>query len=740
MKRITFLMLSLCMALLSFAHVTVKVQGIPRTDVKSPVLKEVGSSNIDVNKIERWIGSGSNNAVLAIEWNDGKDFKILVWGYKWDGDKTGADMINDVAAADPSFYALRSDGSAFGSSFGGFGYDANGDGVIGLMKNGKECPLTNGVYVSAGTDFDNYTAKDPKDYWNSGWNKGYWSYWVGNIGGSLGYSGVGASGRKLANNCIDGWTFSSFSGGASGSMNGEIVYLSALKSNESPYAHGVFVVNEDWYGHQNSTLNFLSSEGEWTYRVIQKENPGVELGCTAQYGTIYGDKFYIMAKQDKDPGASVQGARLTICDAKTMKVIKQITTFSTDDKGNSNADGRGFLGVNEHKAYIGTSNGIFIFDIDHLEIIGKIDGTANPNTDSYGSLYFGQIGNMVRVNDKVFAVHQQYGLLVIDPETDKVITTVAAPDGWGFGSVVLSKDGNLWLSLASTDGMGTADNRLMKLNPNSNETSFVTLPAGIYGPGNSWYAWTPDCFCASATNNVLYWNGGENSWFSNTTIFKYDIDTNKASVYLDYSNDKDGWKIYGCSFRVDPVTDNAYISLYKDFGSTDYVLRKYDNKGAMLAEYPMITNYWFPSLPVFPDNEAPVVTPLSETVGSSAEKINLAEIATDADNMDAAIVKTIASISDTEVLSAVMQGGDLVVTPKKDGTSKITIKVNSNGKVAECVVSVTVSGFVGVDDINAEDATEVARYTLDGRLLTAPERGVNIIRMSDGTVKKVLVK
>ena len=160
----------------------------------------------------------------------------------------------------------------------------------------------------------------------------------------------------------------------------------------------------------------------------------------------------------------------------------------------------------------------------------------------------------------------------------------------------------------------------------------------------------------------------------------------------------------------------------------------------MLAEYPMITNYWFPSLPVFPDNEAPVVTPLSETVGSSAEKINLAEIATDADNMDAAIVKTIASISDTEVLSAVMQGGDLVVTPKKDGTSKITIKVNSNGKVAECVVTVTVSGFVGVDNINAENATEVARYTLDGRLLTAPERGVNIIRMSDGTVKKVLVK
>lgn len=739
MKRITFFMLSLCIALMSFAGAAVKVQGVPRTDVKRAVVKDAGSAQIDMNKIQRWIGSGSNSAALAIEWNDGSEFKIYVWGYKWDGTKSGADMLNEVAAADPSFYLLRIDGTAYGSAFGGFGFDANGDGNIALMKDGKECAVTDGAYVTSDYDFDDYTAKDPADYWNSGWYTGYWSYWTAdNVGGSLSYSSVGATGRTLSNNCIDGWTFQSFSGGASGSMAGEIVYLPELKKAAS-YTNGVFVLNEDWYGHNNSTINFLSSEGEWTYRVIQKENPGIELGCTAQYGTIYGDKFFIMAKQDKDPGASIQGARLTVCDAKTMKVIKQFANISTDANGKSNADGRGFLGVDEHKAYIGTSNGIFVFDIDNLEIKGQIEGSSNPNTDSYGSLYYGQIGNMVRVNDRVYAVHQQNGLLVIDPNTDKVISTVAAPENWGFGSVVLSKDGNLWLSLASTDGMGTADNRLMKLDPATGETSFINLPAGIYGPGNSWYAWTPDCFCASAQNNVLYWNGGESSWFSNTTIYKYDIDTNKASVYLDYSKDKAGWQIYGCSFRVDPVTDNAYISLYKDFGAQDYVFRKYDNKGVMLAEYPMIKSYWFPSLPIFPDNEAPVVTPIAESVNAEST-IDLAGLATDADNMDAAIVKTIVSISDTDVIDAEMLNGNLVVTPKKDGTSKVTIKVNSNGKLAECEVTVTVSGYVGVDNINAEGATEVARYTIEGRLLTAPERGINIIRMSDGTVKKVIVK
>ena len=40
---------------------------------------------------------------------------------------------------------------------------------------------------------------------------------------------------------------------------------------------------------------------------------------------------------------------------------------------------------------------------------------------------------------------------------------------------------------------------------------------------------------------------------------------------------------------------------------------------------------------------------------------------------------------------------------------------------------------------NAADS-EAARYTLDGRQISAPQHGINIVRMSDGTVRKVLVK
>ena len=42
--------------------------------------------------------------------------------------------------------------------------------------------------------------------------------------------------------------------------------------------------------------------------------------------------------------------------------------------------------------------------------------------------------------------------------------------------------------------------------------------------------------------------------------------------------------------------------------------------------------------------------------------------------------------------------------------------------------------------VPAADAVEAARYNLQGVRIYAPQRGVNIIRMSDGTTKKVVVK
>lgn len=748
-KKIYLLLFALLSGVFAIAQ-TIKVQGVPRNIKNGTVMMSAtdNTCDVDFSKITRWIGEGDKQAALVIKWNDSREERLYVWGYRWtdEADGTGAAMLCNVAKNDPNFIIIVYGDTPYGAAIGGVGYDFDGDG-FSITKDGEAVePEEDGTLRTTSYDFDNYASADEDDLWFSGWYNGYLSYWVCDKTGEMfGYSGVGASGRKLVDGCVDGWSaVRDMSNMNMGNMEGELYYLPALTSEpvQVDYSKGTFIVNEDWYGHQNSTLNFLTDDGEWIYRVIQKENPGVEIGATAQYGAIYGDKFFVMAKQPKDPGASITGGRITVCDAKTMKVLKQIENIAVDDKGSSIADGRGFLGVDEHKAYVGSSNGIYVLDLDSLKITGSVSGAGNDSDDPYQQLYGGQIGNMVRVNNRVFAVHQKNGLFIINPATDEVEKTVEAPEGWGFGSVVLSKDGNLWLSLAASSGSGQADTRIVKLNPATLEQTIIECPEGIFGPANTWYAWTPDCFCASKQNNVLYWNGGNSSWFSGKTIYKYDIDSNTFSTFIDYNNDPDGWQIYGCSFRVNPVTDEAIVSLYKGYGDPTYVVRKYNNEGKQTAEYSMISNYWFPSLPVFPDNEAPVVadiSPVSITTEDSTT-VSLKDVATDADNMDAAIVKTVKKVSDEKVLKAEMADGDLVITPLKAGKADITIQINSNGKLAETVVSVEISEATDIDAVEGAKAEEVGRYTLDGKMLNAPQRGINIIRMSDGTIKKVIVR
>ncbi|MDE6555635.1 MAG: cell adhesion protein, partial [Duncaniella sp.] len=247
------------------------------------------------------------------------------------------------------------------------------------------------------------------------------------------------------------------------------VVASAITAQEADYTRGILWVNEDWYGHQNSTVNFLvpdDPEGNfWKYRIIQAENPGMELGCTNQYGALWKGRLYLIAKQEKDPGASVTGGRITVCDAKTMKILHQQPDI---DPSGAQCDGRGFIGVDEHKGYISSSNGVWILDLDTYTVTGQVEGSSNPNaggdgdkpnTDPTGSLYHGQSGTMVSAAGKIFVAHQQYGLLIVDPETDKVEKVLSmdfVQEGAGIGSVVKSKDGNLWISVAkNVQGTGS---------------------------------------------------------------------------------------------------------------------------------------------------------------------------------------------------------------------------------------------------------------------------------------------
>ena len=65
----------------------------------TPVDPTPVESTIAFSDILYWVGTGSNEAVLAVNWAD----TALAWGYRWNGTATVTDMMADIAAADPRF-------------------------------------------------------------------------------------------------------------------------------------------------------------------------------------------------------------------------------------------------------------------------------------------------------------------------------------------------------------------------------------------------------------------------------------------------------------------------------------------------------------------------------------------------------------------------------------------------------------------------------------------------------------
>ncbi|MDL2142881.1 DUF5074 domain-containing protein [Flavobacterium tructae] len=647
-----------------------------QTAAKNKIAKNTTAATT-FDDIKYWIGTGSNRAAFVVQWNDGKNTDALVWGFRWEGTATGEDMLKAILKADRRFFALLYKGTQTGSSVGGLGFDLNGIKTIGLYKGTDYTyPLypTNGFVNTTAYDFDSYTAIDTNDHWQSGWTNGEWTYW-GKNSADADFTAVstGASGRILQNDSWDVWNYAPSKNvlPIAGTFTPVVPYAEA-----TDFTNGFFMVNEDWFGHTNGSVNFINKDGSTNYQIYSIANNNETFGVTTCYGTIYGDNFYFISKQAASGGDQnfSPGGRLVVANAKTMK---KIAGFA-----NIGADGRSFVGVNENTGYIGTSKGIYLFDIANLKVGSLLAGTGTA----------GQVGNMIRTSQYVFAVTQNGGMLIIDPATNTLIKTITGK----FHSVVQAKDGSVW---------GIQDQKLININATTFTVTEYAIPTTKY-PG-SWGAWNAGSFTYSTQENALFWINAISSFTSVTKIVKFDITSKTFNEnFATIPGQTDAFKQipYGAALRIDPVSDELILNTTENgFGAhfQKNWVHTFDRTGNLIQTRVLDDYYWFPGTTVFPDNAAPVVsnTLPSEVSVKEPTVIDLKNIVSDTDNLSAAIVKSVKSVSDTEVVSAIINVNDeLVLTPKTQGTATVVIRFNSNGKWVEKSIIVNTTTNLGTGE------------------------------------------
>ena len=445
-----------------------------------------------------------------------------------------------------------------------------------------------------------------------------------------------------------------------------IVAIQTSFAQTKEYTNGVFILNEDWFGHANGSINFMNLDYSIDYNIYKTVNTNEELGVTPPFATIYGDNFFIVSKQ---------GNRLVVADSKTLQKKASFETIG--------GDGRSFVGVDAKTGYLGTSSGLYLFDIENLKLGSLIEGADK----------FGALANIIRTSTYVFAVTQKGGILVIDPNTHKIKQTIAG----SFISVIQSKDGNVWGALA---------NKLVKINPVTLETTEISIPTKTIP--NTWGAWNAGSFSASTQENSIYFFPGA-GWSVSPTIVKYDVDKNEfnenfATIPGQDTNPKQ--MPYGAGLRVDPRTDELIIITTTSQYNKHWI-HKFDNKGNLTKTIPLTDYYWFQSLPVFPDNAAPIINDLETTYQiNTATTIDLKDKVSDVDNLSAAIVKDLEIIENDDVAEiSINDKEELVINPLKNGTAKIKLSFNSNGKVVSQNITIS-SAVLGTNDL-AKSAVNV---------------------------------
>ena len=183
------------------------------TDMSSwtpPDFKPFVSAPSNVNDpfeyIQNWTGKGENKAAVTIQFNDNRETNAMTFGYRFDGETTGAEMLKAIVENNPRLYALMP--RTYTAGLYGLGWDANDNQYFGLDLNGTEQTFTKHIVYDSNNS-DNMTSIDPDDLWQTGWmTNGFWAYFTKDkAADEYEMSMVGYGERTVKNGSWDAWYF-----------------------------------------------------------------------------------------------------------------------------------------------------------------------------------------------------------------------------------------------------------------------------------------------------------------------------------------------------------------------------------------------------------------------------------------------------------------------------------------------------------------------------------------------------
>ncbi len=141
--------------------------------ILAPVMMFAGAAanayNFSDVKIEQWVGGGSKSAVVVVDFGT----KSYAFGYKWEGTKSGADMMVDINSANIGMVLSYSIDPAFGIF------------VSDIAYNNQAKRATTGMWPG-------------------------WNYYNSPDGAAWSSSWIGATDTILTNGSWDAWNYTGF--------------------------------------------------------------------------------------------------------------------------------------------------------------------------------------------------------------------------------------------------------------------------------------------------------------------------------------------------------------------------------------------------------------------------------------------------------------------------------------------------------------------------------------------------